>query len=191
MPGKYALKDYIKGSYYHIYNRGVNRDIIFFKDEDYIRFIKRLKACLLLSEDTKMKAHKNNLKLICYCLMENHIHLLVQNKKHKGIEGFCRSIFTSQALYTNNKYNRVGHLYQERYKAKLIKTDEQLLATSRYIHRNPLQKGFKLNNYPYSSYSAYLDPKYFPDWLSKKDILFLLDNNFKKATNKYINFVNF
>ena len=190
MPETNALKEYIKGSYYHIYNRGVNRNKIFFEECDYIRFIDRMKKCLLISEDTSIKAHKNNVKLLCYCLIDNHVHLLVQNKTDRGIEKFCRSIFTSHSLYINNKYNRVGHLYQERYKAKLIKTDLQLLAVSRYIHRNPLGKGFELENYPYSSYFAYKDPKYQSEWLEKKDILLLLDNDLEKATKKYMDFIH-
>ncbi len=156
MPPRNTIKNYYIGCYYHIYNRGVEKRDIFLDQSDYHFFINRMRENL---GDNPNKNHSDNVELGAFCLMPNHFHMILQNKSAKGIEGFMRSSLTSYSLYFNRKYNRVGHLFQSCYKASLLKGEGQLLIKSRYIHRNPLDLGADLKEYPYSNYKDFLLPK--------------------------------
>ncbi len=146
-------------SYYHVYNRGHNKQAIFLRDKDYVRYLKRLKEYL----------KKHNVTLLAYCLMPNHIHLLLYQNGEEPIDRFIHRLHTAYTMYFNKKYERVGAVFQGRFKAKLIETDEYLLHVSRYIHINPLEilrakthpQGRALSSnlaaYPWSSYSQYVN----------------------------------
>lgn len=141
-------KFYFPGAFYHIYNRGNRKEDIFFKDDDHRFYLKRLKNYL----------RKHGVKLLCYCLMPNHIHLLVKQEKEKPIFKFISSLHTSYAIYINKKYNRVGHLFQDRFKQVIIENEEQLLHLTRYIHINPVIDGLidKPEDFDWSSYKEYI-----------------------------------
>ncbi|MBI4037089.1 transposase, partial [Candidatus Daviesbacteria bacterium] len=98
--------------------------------------------------------------ILCFCLMPNHIHLLIQQLEENGISEFMRKFSHSYTKYWNIKNNHQGPLLQAMFKAVLVETDEQLLHLSRYIHLNPLVSSViqDLNMYPWSSYLSYLDP---------------------------------
>jgi putative transposase len=139
MPSRNRIKTYIRGAYYHIYNRGVNKRDIFLDHTDYTTFMKQ----------ADLNSH---VSIVAYCLMPNHFHLLVQNGTERGIEKFMRSLGTRYAMFFNKKYNRTGHLFQERYRAALIKTDRQFATTVHYIHDNPYRdRPSTPDVYPYSS----------------------------------------
>lgn len=161
---------FVTGSFYHIYNRGVEKRNVFMGKWDYLRFLETLDfyrkspVPMKLSDFRrgliKLKKIDNQTELVkiyCYCLMPNHFHLLVQQLADGGISEFLRKVADSYTRYFNTKYDRVGSLFQGRFKAKLIETDEYLLHLSKYIHRNsfplPMWEG---RVYPYSSYSYYL-----------------------------------
>ncbi len=179
MPSLNKIKPYVENSYYHLYNRGVNRQNIFFDKSDYVMFIQFLK--LYLSDPTEVNEYFKSLKLpvlphienfnkqltiISFCLMPNHFHILVKQKNAKTITHFMRSFVTKYVLYANKKYNRVGSLFQGAYKGVLITHDYYILHLSRYIHLNPSELNPKdvpsekpwstYKDYPYSSYSWYL-----------------------------------
>lgn len=122
----------IPGEYYHLYNRGVNRDNIFFQEDNWVYFLSRLRH--YFTPQTS--------KLIAYCLMPNHYHLLLQIK----IDEFGRKVMhpfsTSYTKAINKQQSRVGSLYQGPYQFRHIKSDSDLLHLSRYIHRNPVEAGF-------------------------------------------------
>ena len=116
--------------------------------------------------------------------MPNHYHLLVKQSTYNGITKLMRAINTNYVMYFNKKYDRVGHLFASKYKAVLVKTDEQLLHLSRYIHINPLKllKKLNINNlskYPYSSYGYYLRKKS-SLWIKPKFILDSFQSEKKK-----------
>jgi REP element-mobilizing transposase RayT len=141
-----------KGSYYHVYNRGNRKQNIFLQNKDYNRFLERLKEYKDKFEAT----------ILGYCLMPNHFHFLLKQETDTPISLFMLRLGTSYAKYFNIKYDEVGSLFQGRFKAKLIDSDEYLLQVSRYIHRNPLSistPGVELARYPWSSYAAYLNTK--------------------------------
>lgn len=136
-----------KGSYYHVYNRGTRKQKIFLQDKDYIRFLDRLKEY----------KDEFQITILSYCLMPNHYHLLLKQETEKPVTFFMLKLGTSYAKYFNVKYDEVGSIFQGRFKAKLIESDEYLLHLSRYIHRNPMTTpGVELGYFPWSSYPLYL-----------------------------------
>lgn len=150
---------------YHIYNRGNRKSNIFWDVKDYLRFMKRLKEY----------KDRFEIDLICYCLMPNHFHLLLKTQKEDAITKFMLTLSTSYSKYFNIKHELVGRLFQERFRAKLVETDEYLLHLSRYIHLNPISEDIKklnislrstpgvevsrLAEYPWSSYNEYCRKK--------------------------------
>ncbi len=190
MPAKNVIKSYAEDSYYHIYNRGVEKRIIFNDDQDYKVFLSYLKTYLnppsspskrtVQMENisfTTLKRPLNNyyqeIDLIAYCLMPNHFHLLIKQKSSKSIELFMRSLLTRYATYFNKRYKRVGSLFQGTYKAVLVPNEDYLLHLSRYIHLNPINHA---KEYPlrmlldnYSSYGDYLGFRK-TEWI-KKDLI--------------------
>jgi REP element-mobilizing transposase RayT len=136
------------GGYYHVYSRGSEKRVIFLDKADKGRFLDRL-------EEYK---NLHNVKIIAYCLMPNHYHLLIQQNSDEAISKFISRLNLAYAMYFNKRYERVGPLFQGRFKAKHVETDEYLLHLSRYIHLNPLshlgERG--LRNYHWSSLKDYL-----------------------------------
>jgi putative transposase len=139
-----------KNSYYHVYNRGNRKQNIFFQNKDYERFLERLREY----------KDKFDITILGYCLMPNHFHFLLRQESDIPISLFMLRLCTSYAKYFNIKYEEVGSLFQGRFKAKIIDSDEYLLQVSRYVHRNPLSistPGVELTAYPWSSYAAYVN----------------------------------
>jgi len=135
--------------YYHIYNRGNRKNNIFFDKGDYVYFL------------TKIKQYKTMycIKIIAYCLMPNHFHLLIQQVGDASVSEFMRHCVRDYAIFVNNKYGLEGRLFQGPFKARTVQTDEYLLHLSRYIHLNPLDIGIALKElaaYPWSSYPEYI-----------------------------------
>ena len=133
---------------YHIVLRGINQQQIFEDSEDYNKFLQVLKDSKAISE----------FKIFAYCLMGNHIHLLIQEQK-EPIEQIMKRIATRFVYWYNIKYQRVGHLFQDRFKSEPVEDDAYFLTVLRYIHQNPLKAGLckSINGYEYSSYNAYFE----------------------------------
>jgi putative transposase len=190
MPQRHRIKTYVKDGYYHVYNRGVEKRKIFLDKQDYNVFLSLLKYYLSPSNQSiehpltgydKLKPIRirpltnisSEVDLLAYCLMPNHFHLLLKQKTKDGMTKLMRRVSTVYAMYFNKRYNRVGTLFQGRYKAALITKDTYLLHISRYIHLNPAElsvTGTDPVNYPYSSYKYYLREKH-ADWLKPDFIL--------------------
>lgn len=154
-------KIYYKGAYYHIYNRGNAKENIFINDMDYSVYLKRL----------DLYKEKHQVSIICYCLMPNHIHLLIRQNTDKPIYKFIQSLHTSYSMYFNKKYDKVGHIFQGRFMQKNIDYDEYLLHLSRYIHLNPTLGGIvsRVEDYVWSSYGEYINNK--PSRRCEKDLI--------------------
>ena len=122
--------------------RGINRQQIFLEDEDYHKFIDVVECCREIS----------SFRLFAYCLMGNHIHLLLQTVG-EPLELVMKRIGTRYVVWYNNKYSRTGHLFQGRFKSEPIQTDSYFLTALRYILNNPVKAGIcgKSGDYPYSS----------------------------------------
>ena len=142
--------EFINGEYYHIYNRGVEKRTIFLDGADYFRFVLGMRefndinlACKLcrFQEMPEIKSQQDRepiVKFICYSLMPNHYHFLIQQIEDGGISRFMQKLGTGYTMYFNKRYERSGVLFQATFKAKHISTDEYLLHLSRYIHLNAL-----------------------------------------------------
>lgn len=145
MPARNIVKTYDGDGYYHIYNRGVEKRDIFLDDQDYAVFLSYLKIYLSPRQEgpekiypsRKLKNFTDSIDLLCYCLMSNHFHFLIHQHNKTAITNFVRSLLTRYSMYFNRKYGRVGGLFQGTYKAVLIKSEQQLVYLTYYIHRNP------------------------------------------------------
>lgn len=203
MPAKNSIKQYLENGYYHIYNRGVNKQDIFFDKQDYSVFLSYLKEYLLPKDENalrnlisspetlwqeKDKAIKSlnlcnfsdEISLFAFCLIPNHFHLLSQQKSSNVIDRFIKSIGVRYSMYVKRKYQRVGPLFQGVYKAVLITSEEQLLYLTRYIHKQALNlQGDTLQAqeaHP-CSYGEYLGLRKTP-WIKSDQILkFYYKNN--------------
>lgn len=186
MPSRNAIKDYVSDSFYHIYNRGVEKRKIFLDERDYAVFLSYFKVALSerIDEDIENEAlsvveearlrrlnlHKD-IELVAYCLVPNHFHLLIYQKGNpQAITELMRSTMSGYVRYFNKRYNRVGSLFQGRYKASLIDEEAYLWHISRYIHLNSLDKKTEPEQDEHSSYQYYIGKKS-AEWLHPERIL--------------------
>lgn len=134
---------------YHISERGNERRAIFNDDTDRIRFL----------DIVRRNQTKYGFGIYAYCLMTNHLHLLVASHG-ADISQVMKSINISYVIYFNRKYQRCGHLFQDRFRSELVDSNEYIMEVSRYIHLNPLRAGMVSNEtiheYPWSSYPHYV-----------------------------------
>lgn len=149
MPARNRIKTYVEGGFYHVYNRGVNRMEIFKDERDEGVFLSYLKTYLLDKDKEELRKNKlmkelalNNffsrIDLVAYCLMTNHYHFLIRQEGVEDLTSFMKSLMTRYSQYFNKRYRRVGPIFQGRYKAVLVESEEQLNHLSRYIHLNPV-----------------------------------------------------
>lgn len=200
MPSKYVIKTYVTSGFYHIFNRGVNKQRIFREEQDYYVFLNYLRNYLIPLEKIKKQTDRevysatfhDTIELISYCLMPNHYHLFIKQYKKRAMAKFMKALQVKYIMYFNNKYARVGPLFQSKYKAVMVETEPQFLYLTRYIHRNPieiLKKGQQLREYKFSSYPMYLK-RHNTEWISTKDVLhYFKKSKLSNQINNYKNFV--
>ncbi len=164
--------NFYNGGFYHIYNRGVLKQPIFFEDRDYIRFVHDLYEFNDLNHSVVPRGRKHIARgstsgiripeveplyvnrsprdkvvaILAWCLMPNHFHLFLQQIRDGGVSVFMHKLSTGYTAYINKKYKRTGHLFQGRFKAKHIGQESYFLHISRYIHLNPvdlIESGWK------------------------------------------------
>jgi putative transposase len=115
---------------YHVMLRGINRQTIFEEDGDKRKFLETLRKYKEISK----------FELYAYCLMDNHIHMLIKEKE-ESISISIQRISSSYVYWYNTKYERCGHLFQDRFKSEKVETNVSFLKVIRYIHQNPLKAG--------------------------------------------------
>lgn len=161
---------------YHVIMRGVNRQKIFGDYEDRQKLIERL-----------IKFRKvSGYRIFAYCLMDNHIHILIQEHK-EPLSTAIKRISSSYVLYFNNKYGRVGHLFQGRFRSEVVDNDRYFMTALRYIHQNPLKAKMveDISIYPWSTYNEYVNDTY----LVEKDfVLKMFAENSENALRAFIEF---
>lgn len=189
MPAKNSIKQYVENGYYHLYNRGVEKRNIFLDDQDYSVFLGYIKQYLEPHEGSDPKSLMDDIDLIAFCLMPNHFHFLAKQKTIDGITKFMRAICTNYVMYFNKKYERVGTLFQGKYKGVLVDNDAYLLHLSRYIHLNPTKIGSDPKN-SFSSYSYYLGRKQ-ADWLKPDEIMSFFKNARRTSLKDYLSYESF
>lgn len=194
MPAKNARKQYISNGYYHLYNRGVEKRIIFLDKQDYSVFLSYLKEYLLIKDSENLREQlardslppaqrdkilkrlrlnnfADSITLLSYALMPNHFHFFIKQTDENAIDAFMNSLGTRYTMYFNKKYQRVGKLYQGVYKAVSVVSEAQFLHLSRYIHRQALilQGDALQEKYP-CSYYEFLGKRQ-TEWVKPDEIL--------------------
>ena len=144
--------EFSAGQYYHLYNRGVNRQPIYFNDGNWGFFIKRLHHY----------CRSELIDIVAYCLMPNHYHLLVHLRCDELSAKIMQPFTVSYVKAVNRQQKRVGPLFQGPFEAKLVDKDEYLLHLSRYIHVNPVLAGLVAHpaRWVFSSYRDYVGLRY-------------------------------
>ena len=182
MPAIHSVKLNLKDAFYHVYNRGTNKKLIFKDLNDYRYFIKLLNRYLSktlpildkytnkITQTPNIRYIGNKLEIHAYCLMPNHIHFLLKQLEIDGMKSFMARLSISYAMYFNKKYNSSGRLFQGIYKARLIKSQTGLNNITQYIHENPIELTGKMN-YQWSSYKYY-KYQYDKDFITKRIDLF-------------------
>ena len=128
--------------------RGINQQEIFHDEEDYNKFLQVLSECKTIS----------GFELYAYCIMGNHVHLLIK-EINEPIDLIFKRIGSRYVYWYNIKYKRVGHLFQDRYKSCAVETDEYFFSALRYIHNNPVAAGIceTCKDYKFCSYNSYFN----------------------------------
>ncbi len=134
--------------YHHIVIRGNNRNNVFQKEidkESYLEIIKKVKMV-------------EGFKLYAYCIMHNHIHLII-NVKGNDLSTIMKRVNVSYAMLYNRRKKQVGHVFQERFKSENIEDDKYLLGALRYIHNNPVKAKMvsRASGYKWSSFNDYIN----------------------------------
>ena len=209
---------------YHITIRGTADMAIFKNQSDYYRMVFSIYEFnnakpVLIRNKRKLRANNGRgqtsanldsierdllVEIMAFCFMPNHIHLLLRQIKDNGITKFMRKVGTGYAGYFNRKYKKKGHLFQGKFWATRVKTDEQLQTAFVYIHSNPIslvepkwkEGGIKdtgktikfLENYKWSSYLDYIDKKNFPSVTNRDFISNVMNgkNNCQKFVKDWI-----
>ena len=169
--------------FYHLYNRGNDKQIIFKRDQDRERFLKLLYLCngqkpfhffyLEKGKEYEFDRGESLVDIISYCLMDNHFHILVKEKQDRGISNFMHRVTTSYTMYFNKLNERKGRLFENNFQAKHLDSEQYLQYAHAYIHLNPIkiiepnwkERGLKnnsktekfLNDYRFSSYLDWLE----------------------------------
>jgi putative transposase len=204
MPSKNIIKQYSEGTYYHAYNRGVEKRPIFIDDQDCHVFLRYIKLYLssqqyilnLSEKELKTRRFVNlnmssDVELHCFALMPNHFHLLIKNKTKNGIAKFMQRLITAYVMYFNKKYKRVGPLFQGVFKASTVDNDSYMMHLSRYVHNNSLKLSHeKINFQNYSSLQYYVGDRT-AEWLKTEMIVSYFKDTFKPGNFKssYASFV--
>ena len=165
---------------YHVMIRGVNKMPIFLDQDDNTRFLDTL---------IRMKSEEEY-TLYAYCLMKNHAHLLIKEETD-SLSRSMKRIGVSYSQYFNKKYNRVGHLFQDRFRSERIETDGYLLSCMRYIHNNPVKASIVKDpsDYKWSSYNIYInEAKNENEIISTGFVLNMFSGNQNKTIKEFIKF---
>jgi len=125
--------------------RGNQKQVVFCDEADYFAFLKRLKKYKRL----------HSFLLYGFCLMPNHVHMIGEPREPKRMAAFMQSLNISYVAYFNKRHKKVGHLWQDRYKSKIITKDDYLRDCIGYIEQNPVRAQLvsSAHDYPWSSYT--------------------------------------
>lgn len=180
MPRQPRMKS--RSKVYHCMLRGINRQDIFFDKQDYLKFqdiISKTKTTFFY-------------QLYSYVLMPNHIHLEIKDENQK-LSQIIHNMATSYASYFNKKYERVGHLFENRFQSKNVENSYYMLNLVRYIHQNPVKAGIsKIDKYKWSSYSEYFKNKnkkeQYNNLVDTQEILSMFSRELPNARKEFLEF---
>ncbi|MBH3424641.1 MULTISPECIES: REP-associated tyrosine transposase [Pseudomonas] len=168
---------------HHIVQRGHNRQVVFASPEDYQRYI----------GDLRELKEAFGVKVYAYCLMTNHIHLLVTpTESAAGLGQLMKALAARATRYRNRIERRTGTLWEGRYKSSVVQSERYLLACCRYIELNPVRADIVASaaDYPWSSYNARVGCSPDNDWLDIDDCFDVLGDTKQDRQESYKSFVN-
>lgn len=167
-----------KTGIYHIMLRGINRQTIFEDDADCNKFVETIQRC----------KGKSKFELYAYCLMGNHVHLLLKEGA-ESISLIMQRICSGFVFWYNCKYDRYGHLLQERYKSEVVENEVYLLTVLRYIHRNPIKAGISntVEGYKWSSIHEYIGKQ---NIIDTEFVLGLFAEEKQTAKKKFVEYIS-
>ena len=139
-------REYSESQIYHVILRGIDKQIIFYDDKDRYVFLNQILITL----------EKYKYEIYAYCLMSNHIHLVLRIKD-EFLSKAIQSLEIRYSKYFNEKYERSGHFFENRFKSKVVNDEKYFLDVCRYVHRNPEKaKISSTESYKWSSYHEYI-----------------------------------
>ena len=158
---------------YHVILRGNDKQDIFYEDQDYIKFLKIIQTI----------QKKYSYEIYEYCLMTNHVHLIIYDDKNV-LSKIMQSLSISYSLYFSKKYEKNGHLFQNRFLSKTVESQNYLYRLCRYIHQNPLKaKIAKTEEYKWSSYHEFISKAKI---INPKPILSMFGQTKKESLENFI-----
>lgn len=148
--------NFIRGGYYHVYNRGVNRELIFRCEQNY----------KFLEQRIAQYAYQYEVSAVAFCLMPNHYHMILRQDGMHPLSEFIQAVFNSYSKAFNKMFNRTGTMFEGPFRANAITGDEYLIHVCRYVHRNPLEAHLvsDLRDWPHSNYL---------EWIARRDRSFV------------------
>lgn len=149
-----TAREKIKSNFIHIVTKGIKDEFIFYKKDYKNKYIELI---------TKYSRKIENIKLIAYCVMDNHVHILIYTNNIHDVESFMRKVNTSYASFYNMSEDRTGYVFANRYHTQIIQNEEHLFLCIDYIHKNPVKAGIVESpyKYAYSSCKQMQDKKRF------------------------------
>lgn len=161
---------------YHVMLRGIDKRLLFMDDEDKKKFIKGLAKAKEIA----------GFKLYGYCLMDNHIHILIGESEELGKS--IKRFTVGYVQWHNSKYGRTGHLFSNRYLSEPVESENYLLTVLRYIHQNPVKAGMvkQIGDYPWSSYCDYMSTYSKDATLVEPDFLF----GYFRTQDSFVSYMN-
>ena len=149
---RYARRK-LNGEYYHIVVQGLKKEFIFNSKEDKQKYLEIIK--------NKLLKYKEKIRIIAYCIMGNHAHLLIRTSETQYMSDFMQRINTIYAKYYNSKNDRVGYVFKNRFYSEPIKNESHLKNCIVYIQKNPVKATMVANykEYNYSSINEYLNER--------------------------------
>ncbi|MCL5958107.1 MAG: transposase [Chloroflexi bacterium] len=144
----YRDQVFVEGSYYHLFNRSVDGEKLFFNRETY-------EYCLRLAN---LYRRKCGVSVVAYCLMPNHYHFLLKQETGEPLSKFINLLFNSYVQAVNRQQSRKGPLFEERFRHVLVDRNEYLVHLCRYIHLNPAKAGLvsRPEDWPFSDYREWI-----------------------------------
>lgn len=165
---------------YHVMLRGANKQEIFHDDDDCIKFLDIIKKYKMKSE----------MSVYAWCLMNNHVHLLLR-EGNEELSITMKRIGVSYVSYYNWKYSTTGHLFQDRFRSENVENHQYLLTAIRYIHQNPVKAGIvnRVNEWRWSSCLGYYGKYHYPSNLLDNDVILkLFSADITIAKERFIDF---
>jgi putative transposase len=194
----------VTGGYYHVYNKSIAEFEIFRFRDEYVRMRETLcfyrtssprinySTALKLVDGPESPKHHGaeRVRLIAYCLMPTHFHLLVEQLAKNGVYELLKYLLGSYARYFNVKTRRKGPLWQSRFEARPVETDEDLLHMTRYIHLNPTSAELvkRPEDWEFSSYHEYLGVSKTPQYCKFKKNVSLTPDAYRKFAEDRIDY---